>query len=95
MRQKKVVIVREGGWGSVKQEQYNETAEGVKRSLERLARPNSSKPREEEKVFASVEIVSTLEEARKKDLNNFDIMIFLTRGQIKEARAIKKERPKI
>ncbi len=93
MRQKNVVIVKEGTYGGVKQEDYDEIAEIVRRVLEGLTRKNSSNLLEEEKVFASVEVVNTAEDARNKSLNNLDILIFLTLAKTEVARAIKKERP--
>ncbi|OGZ33325.1 MAG: hypothetical protein A3I88_00145 [Candidatus Portnoybacteria bacterium RIFCSPLOWO2_12_FULL_39_9] len=82
---KKVVIVREGQWGLVKKESYEEFIEILKEILEKAVSPDGK-----EKI-AEVEVVETSAEALLKlRMGGIDTLIFISRDKLAEARQIKK-----
>ncbi len=87
MEQKKVLIVKGGQWGSATPGDYERGARTLKRLLEM---DEDEKPgAEDERVFSSIEIVDGLKEAMSV---SSDIVIFLSLGQINDARTLKRER---
>ena len=90
MREKKVVIVNEGGWGMVTKKDYDGIVKAIKWMLERATREISGK---EEKRAEFVRVVDTTEKAL--EVNDVDVLIFNSRSMIPEAREIKKKYQRI
>src|SRR3990167_7637133 len=83
---KRVVIVKGGQWGDATPEDYDWVALIVKKLLEEKTVGQGK----EEKIFASIEIVNGIKEARKAPYIMSDIFIFLSQSQAEEAKALKK-----
>ena len=91
---KKVVIVREGSWGSITREEYDDwlsTFSGAVKNMEH-------KDYHTEKVekIADVVIVDTLEQAIKLlSERRVDILFFISRGIIQRAKEVKQKYPDV
>ncbi|KKT25252.1 MAG: hypothetical protein UW11_C0031G0005 [Parcubacteria group bacterium GW2011_GWA2_43_9b] len=85
----RLAFVSEGGYGMVTQAEYDDIAESMVSSYQRLKKADT-----EEKIFTSVEVISSVEEAeRKVRRGEINILVFLTRGQVQNARRIKTAYP--
>lgn len=91
---KRVLIVLEGQWGIATEEDYKRIARSMKESIERREVVKDGK----KERLATVIIVGTLGEAEKilQDMPinyRIDVLFFLSRSAISQARAIKKKYP--
>lgn len=87
-----VVICTDAHWGTVTKEDYEESAESLRQLIEGLEVEQNDKAEK----LAIVDIVDTQAAVKKilreSPLNEaVDILIFLSRGAISEARAIKRQ----
>lgn len=91
---RKALIVTEGQWGIAVKEDYQRIADSMKESIERREIERNGR----KEKLAVVDVISTLVEAEKmiRDApvnDRVDVLFFLSRGAISQARAIKKKYP--
>lgn len=89
---KKIVIVKEGSWGSLTRQEYENWVDLVKRIMEGAEEVNPLTHQKEK--AAEVEVVETLSDALKQ-LGTTDILVFVTRGMLSEARKVKRGHPRV
>lgn len=85
---KRVLIVKEGQWGIVSPESYQDQIEMYKEILDRAKDTEGNR-------MAMVEIVATAAEAERRAKTEADIVIFISRGMEKEAERFAKAFPRI
>ena len=95
---KRVIIVKEGQWGGIKEEDYLPLVNLYREVLERAEVPGPYGDGKKEKA-ARVEVVATVAEAEKKikeaPLNQrIDVVVFISRGVEVEAERLAKSYPK-
>jgi len=93
---RRIVIVKEGQWGTVTREEYEQFIELLKRSLEEIKTKNYTTGQEEK--AAEVVVIDTAQEVKnllKKNKWAVDILMFVSRGMESVAEKIAAEYPRI
>ena len=91
MEQKRVLLVNEGSWGSVKREEYDTFINSLNRLLEK-ATEEDYRSGEKRKRAESVAVAASTEEAVEEvKKNHVDVLIFNSRSMIPAAREIKRQ----
>lgn len=85
---KRVFIVKEGSWGSVKAESYQKQIETYQRYLDEARDFRGKKA-------AQVTVVNTAEEAEKRVKMEADVVVFISKGMEREAEKIARENPRV
>ena len=88
---KNIVIIKQGGWGSISKKDYDDIAVFLKKMLKRI-----SNQRAELSVGLAelkVDIVNSLSdiEDRLGVLNDIEVIIFLSRSEIETAKELRKK----
>ena len=96
MSKKRVVIVSEGEWGKVTPLEYEEQVQQFARTFERATGYTFSSSSRTELLAESVQVVATAKEASELvRANTVDVVVFISRSMISEARELKKARPRL
>jgi len=90
----KIVLIKEGGWGTVPQKSYEEQIESLKILIESLAERAKIVKKFESEI--KVEVMDTYADFCKKYIGTSRcIVIFNSRSMISKAQELKKKHPKI
>ena len=96
MSRKRVVIVSEGGWGKVTPLEYEEQAQQFARTFECVTGCTFSSSSRTELLAEFVQVVATAKEASELvRANAVDVVVFISRSMISEARELKKARSRL
>jgi hypothetical protein len=85
---KRVFIVKEGRWGTVKPEVYREQIEMYQRYLDEAKDFQGKKA-------AQVTVVDTAEEAEKRVKMEADVVVFISKGMEREAEKMARENQRV
>ena len=96
MSRKRVVIVSEGEWGKVTPLEYEEQAQQFARTFECVTGCTFSSSSRTELLAEFVQVVATAKEASELvRANAVDVVVFISRSMISEARELKKARSRL